>query len=200
MRPRDRLAMAAHELLPLKQGQLDGLCGLYSIINAVRLALYPDRRLRQRHVQRLFAAGLARMEAGRGATNVVHNGVSEQLWLTLCDHVVAEANIMLDVELRRMRLVTASDRPETRQFIRSIRRALRHGRPVLFIVSNGQNHATVATGYSEMRLELFDSAGACWFETRSLGLDDRRTTKRHRLSAWSASCLVDLARFGELPG
>ena len=32
-------------LKPARQGQLDRLCGIYAIINAMELALYPTQRL-----------------------------------------------------------------------------------------------------------------------------------------------------------
>lgn len=44
MTPRERLARSAADLDPLKQGALDGLCGLYSIINAIALAVHPPPR------------------------------------------------------------------------------------------------------------------------------------------------------------
>jgi len=33
---------ARHDIKPLRQGALDSLCGVYAILNAVRLLAYPD--------------------------------------------------------------------------------------------------------------------------------------------------------------
>jgi len=47
----------AEALKPRFQGELDFLCGLYSIINAIRLAAYP-RRLTCEMQADLFTAGV----------------------------------------------------------------------------------------------------------------------------------------------
>ncbi len=51
---------------PFEQGDLDGLCGVYTVVNAVRLAAHPHRRLPAAECRGLFAALLAELAAGRG--------------------------------------------------------------------------------------------------------------------------------------
>jgi len=46
---------------PFEQGDLDGLCGVYAVINAVRLAAHPHHRLRVADCRGLFAALLAEL-------------------------------------------------------------------------------------------------------------------------------------------
>ncbi|MES2496406.1 MAG: hypothetical protein V4618_09840 [Pseudomonadota bacterium] len=44
-------------LKPAQQGRLDRFCGLYAIINAIDLALYPRGQLMPSQRQKLFDAG-----------------------------------------------------------------------------------------------------------------------------------------------
>ena len=46
---------------PFEQGDLDGLCGVYAVVNAVRHAAYPHRRLSAAESRGLFAALLAEL-------------------------------------------------------------------------------------------------------------------------------------------
>lgn len=58
VRPAPRhIIPGAEALKPRFQGELDFLCGLYSIINAIRLAAYP-RRLTSEMQADLFTAGV----------------------------------------------------------------------------------------------------------------------------------------------
>src|ERR671932_2235549 len=58
-------------LQPYRQGDLDGLCGPYCVVNAVRLAAHPQRRLREAECTELFAALMAELaDIGRLRTAV----------------------------------------------------------------------------------------------------------------------------------
>jgi hypothetical protein len=59
-------AAAADLLRPFRQGDLDGLCGAYAAVNAVRLAARPHCRLRRAACAGLFAALVDELaDAGR---------------------------------------------------------------------------------------------------------------------------------------
>src|SRR5215217_8060475 len=58
---------------PFEQGDLDGLCGVYAVVNAARLAAHPHRRLPAAECRELFAALLAELaEEGRLRGFVAH--------------------------------------------------------------------------------------------------------------------------------
>ena len=64
---------AHHRLRPMRQGDLDGLCGVYSIVNAARL-LAP--KLGEKGTKQLFANLMqAVRRLDRGAKTIVHNGL-----------------------------------------------------------------------------------------------------------------------------
>ena len=48
---------------PFRQGSLDGLCGVYSVINATRLAAWPRKRLTETDCAELFAVLTSRLAA-----------------------------------------------------------------------------------------------------------------------------------------
>jgi hypothetical protein len=72
---------------PLRQGDLDGLCGAYAVVNAVRLAALPYRRLRHAACAALFAelAEAGRLRAfvtdGMGAGRVARLLRRARVWL-----------------------------------------------------------------------------------------------------------------------
>jgi hypothetical protein len=58
---------------PFEQGNLDGLCGVYAVVNATRLAAHPHRRLRAADCYELFATLLAELaDEGRLRGFVTH--------------------------------------------------------------------------------------------------------------------------------
>ena len=65
--------VAHRRLRPIRQGDLDGLCGVYSIVNAARL-LAP--RLSEKGTKQLFASLMqAVRRLDRGPKAIVHNGL-----------------------------------------------------------------------------------------------------------------------------
>ena len=74
------LSSAARTLRPLQQGSLDSMCGLYAVINAVQLALYPHRRLTRPELLQLFGAGLDALRRSRSLSTVLVTGMPPPLW------------------------------------------------------------------------------------------------------------------------
>ena len=68
-------------IAPYRQGELDGLCGVYAIVNALRLVLesHPAGFTR-RDWEQLFHTLLATIDNGRGGVcHVVANGMSDDM-------------------------------------------------------------------------------------------------------------------------
>src|SRR3982751_6780591 len=73
--------MAAHQLQPYRQGLLDGLCGVYALINALRL-LCP--RLDEDACERAFCALIrARARQASSPLTVISGGLSRRELLRL---------------------------------------------------------------------------------------------------------------------
>ena len=58
--------------MPMKQGNLDGLCGVYSIINAMRII----RRDTEKESQALFGAIIEHLSRKRNLRKIVSNGMT----------------------------------------------------------------------------------------------------------------------------
>ncbi len=73
--------MSRRQLKPYRQGRLDGLCGVYALINALRL-LCP--KLDEDDCERAFCALIqARAQHAASALTVIHGGLSRRELLRL---------------------------------------------------------------------------------------------------------------------
>jgi hypothetical protein len=86
---------------PLRQGDLDGLCGAYAVVNAVRLAALPYRRLRHAACAALFGELVDELaEAGRlraFVTGGVGTGTLARLLRRAAAWLEAEHGLALEV-------------------------------------------------------------------------------------------------------
>ena len=174
-----RLARAKRELQPLEQGDLDGLCGLYAVINAVRLVVYPDHILTPGMLGRLFERGLSTLSHKRKLKQTVTHGIDNTLWLLMCRAVIAEAEMLVERRIAICPLI-GKDRPwRTREAVGNIKRAIRHDRPVLICLEGRLDHCSVVVGSSATRLYLFDSAGRHWISIGSRSASEHRSNESH---------------------
>ena len=174
-----RLARAKRELQPLEQGDLDSLCGLYAIINAVRLVVYPDHILTPGILGCLFERGLSTLSHKRKLKQTVTHGIDNALWLLMCQAVIAKAETLVERRIAIRPLVDEDRRWRTRDVVGSIKRAVNHDRPVLICLEGRLDHCSVVVGSSTTRLYLFDSAGSRWISIASLAAGDRQLNRPH---------------------
>ena len=177
-----RLARAKRELMPLEQGDLDSLCGLYTVINAVSLVVYPDHILTPQNLGCLFERGLSVLSRKRRLKRTVAHGIDNELWLLMCRAVVEEAETLVGCQIAIKCLVGEGRRWRTRDVVRSIKRAISQDRPVLICLEGRLDHCSVVVGSSATRLYLFDSAGRRWITINSLAASDRRSKKLHSVA------------------
>ena len=179
MAPLSGLARAKRELQALEQGDLDSLCGLYAVINAVRLVVYPDHILTPGMLACLFERGLGTLSHKRKLKQTLTHGIDNALWLLMCRAVIAEAETLVDRRIT-IRPLVGENRPwRTPDVVRGIKRALRHDRPVLICLEGRLDHCSVVVGSSAKRFYLFDSAGRRWISINSLSASERRSNKPH---------------------
>ena len=174
-----RLARAKRELQPLEQGDLDSLCGLYAVINAVRLVVYPDHILTPGMLGRLFERGLRTLSHKRKLKQTVTHGIDNVLWLLVCRAVIEEAETLVECRIAITHLFGENRRWVTRHVLASIKRAINHDRPVLICLEGRLDHCSVVVGSSTTRLYLFDSAGSRWISIASLAAGDQQLNRPH---------------------
>ncbi|QYE35229.1 hypothetical protein KZX46_04300 [Polymorphobacter sp. PAMC 29334] len=183
------LARATRELKPLEQGDLDGLCGLYAIINALRIAVYPNRIISSRMCGQLLDCGLAFLGRKRKLREAIVYGMDNGLWLAMCEAVVAEAEALLRVRLILQPLMRDDRAWHVPEVIRNIRRNLRQNRAVIICFEGKLEHYSVIAGHTANRLNLFDSAGCRWIHSTSLRVS-AKIRKPHLVSREGASVLI----------
>ena len=147
--------MAARRLQPYRQGRLDGLCGVYALINALRL-LCP--RLDEDACERAFCALIrARARQTTSPLAVISGGLSRRELLRLIGPWQRFAAKEFGVTLSVSRLKVSE--PSLRGIWRGLCRAL-DGQSVAIIGLDGiERHWTVAYAATERTLRVADSCG-----------------------------------------
>ena len=147
--------MAFRQLKPYRQGRLDGLCGLYALINALRL-LCP--RLDEDDCERVFCALIqARAQHAASPLTVIHGGLSRRELLRLIGvwQRFAAREFGITVTVSRLRV----PEPSLRGVWRGLCRAL-DGTSVAIVGLDGiERHWTVAHAATPRTLRVTDSSG-----------------------------------------
>lgn len=175
------LLEAMQDVEPLKQGELDSLCGFYAILNAVRLLAYPDKHLHPRHLKDLFREGVAILSWQRRLKFTLSWGMYATTWDQLLERFLPEIEEVVGFRIQRHRVFKSKACHRPSMVAKTIRRHIDLGHPVVLILGGTYDHWTVIGGYSAHRWQLFDSYEYCWINTRSLTLDGCRYNRTHRL-------------------
>jgi hypothetical protein len=177
----------ARQLLPYEQGHLDGLCGLYSIVNATQFALrtaefershpYPRPRYLSEHEAELMFMTLIRgvIRPSRLIEIFVDGIHSRQLaiLLRLADRWLHKRRA---TRLFASRPFYRCGRIRSRTVLRRVGAHLATPGTAVIVGTNPPwRHWTVATRLSGSRLHLFDSGG---YESVPLRLD-RHSARLH---------------------
>lgn len=151
---------------PYKQGQLDSLCGLYSAINAIRLAAYPQKPLTKKHAKCLFQAGVSYLNRKEGRlAMIMTEGMSDKRWRKLMRHLVKVANddFRLKIQITRFKGI-----PSALEDFVDERLARRE---IICISLEGRlDHFSIISGMSEKRYVMFDSDRTKWLLKSSIGV------------------------------
>lgn len=160
------------------QGSLDGLCGIYAIINACDLLLgntlnYDDRA-------GLFCKLTTLLDDGRPIGDIIHDGIGFRKLGELID--VASRTLALDhaVAIRR-KVASKSSAGELEDFWEELRQNVDSaaGRVALLGVGGKHNHWTVVEQVSDKSLTLADSDGLKRFNKSDC--DVKEDSKTHHL-------------------
>lgn len=167
--------IARHQLEPYRQGGLDGLCGLYGVINALRLAVADNAPLSKVQSKALFAAGVEFLHRKDELHHAAVTGLKTSRRLALARHLakLVSANHCPVVVERPDYAAWAS----TDDVFRWIEQSLSDGKPVMAALMGGLNHFTVISGSDAAKLYFFDSDGLHFVHKRNCGLN----TGYHRI-------------------
>ena len=142
---------------PLEQGDLDGLCGVYAVVNATRLVAHPHRRLRAADCYDLFAALLAELaDAGRLRGFVTH-GLGGRVMARLLRRSDRWLRKRHGLALEVSRPFAKRGQPEPDVCLRVLAEHL--ARPGTAAIVGSDEHWTVVRGVTTKRLLLADSDG-----------------------------------------
>lgn len=173
------LLEAMQDVEPLKQGELDSLCGFYAILNAARLLAYPDKHVHPRRLKDLFRQGVAILSRQRHLKFTLSWGMYTTTWDQLLESFLPEIEEVVGFRIRQHRVFKRKTCHRPSSVAKSIRYHIDLGRPVVLILGGTYDHWTVIGGYSASRLQLFDSYEYRWINARSVTLDAHRHNRPH---------------------
>lgn len=156
-RQREPEIAARHRIKPLRQGELDFLCGLYAPINAIRLALADCAPLSSKAYKGLFAKGVRYLDRKGGLHQSLTWGMNLRRRYALACHLaelVSDENVRVSIERADFRNWRSID-----DAFAWIEQSLAADQPVLVYFAEMPDHYTVIAGSAPTRLHLFDSAG-----------------------------------------
>ncbi len=143
---------------PVTQGDLDGLCGLYCLINAIRIVMAPHQELKREEVRAMFTAGVHFLARQGTLPETVNSCIGERDWPKLARHLVATAQKIVDRPILIER-TTLSKYAACHETIRDIERMITAGKAPCVFFRGKARHYTVISGYTPLSLRLFDSFG-----------------------------------------
>ena len=167
---------ARHEIEPFRQGNLDGLCGLYSAINGLRLALHPHRPLNRTGAKRLFRSGVEYLDRKQWLGDAIQNGMSKGRWHRLIRHLIKQ--ISKNDLVAQAEMPSFAKRPSIDDVFSWIADSLAIGAPVLACFADYLDHYSVVVAIDDRKLRLFDSSGFKHVLRASCGIG----TGRHQIT------------------
>ena len=170
-------------LKPYKQGDLDPLCGLYATINAIRLAIYEEKKLTKRHARELMEAGFNYFGGRKGKLlSVCTHGMGKSRRLKLIQHLFEYVLEEWGVQLELISFVQIEEESLKKGFYTFLETVLTSGNPVTVDLSGEHEHFTVISGLTSTYIELFDSDGLKRLARRSVRIGFGKTSIRHSLN------------------
>ena len=147
-------------LRPFRQGDLDGLCGIYAIVNAIRWALGTSSDLDDEDWQALFASLLRAAEKQSGTASAVTSGINTRPLRSLMRKA---ADYMADqhgLELKLSRPLKGKRKASLKRVIAELRRQADRPQTAVLIGLGGHLvHWSVVASVNAHFISLFDSSG-----------------------------------------
>jgi hypothetical protein len=166
----------------LHQGGLDATCGLYAVVNSVRVAASRDLTLTQRDCSALY---FSLVEAADDCLNGMGALVREGTSATEVRILLRKANRWLISE-KGFRLVWAkpyktNQRPRARTFLTMLQGHLHKGGSAILWVSSDEEHWTTLRSLASKSLVLLDSDGLTRLPTGCVRGSSKGTRSRYTI-------------------
>lgn len=144
---------------PYQQGDLDGQCGIYALINGI-IALHPERQNKTRANNRtaldLFKLSVECIPQGL-LSGSIHGGWSFRPYLQFVKKV-CERSANLGLSVKATNILSNFDRVDVPGFLKVIEGQLNSDSVILLYLGFGEvSHMTVLRGLSDNYLRLIDS-------------------------------------------
>lgn len=165
------------------------MCGLYSLLNGILLALYPQR-LSRPQLQQIYRHAIEHLSRRRKLKQVLGVGIDYELWTELRDEVITYVNAAHHVSLKPTPTLPGSAATDRSRMIGKVKKDLQCGSPVLALFGGALDHYSVICGYTSQRLMLFDSSGLYWIKSDNLGLGEH-SRRRHWIVADCTATIID---------
>src|ERR1700680_1809803 len=171
--------MSARPVRGFRQGSLDGLCGFYSIVNAVKAAARNRGRPRvtgavaswfgRDEAFELFTALARHLERNRRLARSYGEGIESATLVRLLRYADRWMERNLGRRLIARRAFFRPVRPTRAQMVATIERHLgRHNTAAVIGLHGQPGHWTVASSVSREVFQLADSDGGSWLRKRPL--------------------------------
>ena len=155
--PRSYRLPASRTIKPYQQGDLNGLCGIYSLINAIRLVQIAAGTVRTGECEALFSFAMHRLAERGDLRERLSTGVP---WAELKRVGRRMAKVVYH-HGQELSLCPVARGPADR--INTIKKHLVAGRPIVASVQTDQ-HYTVIVGWTPTRALTFDSSAGHWVQ------------------------------------
>lgn len=157
---------------PFAQGDLDHLCGVYAIINALRLIRQPLAPMSLAKSRQLFDDAIGFLSSRNILQTALVNGISARNWKLLAAFLASRASttqFAIDVGV-------FSGKKSTRAIMQCIDDSMANGWPILLHLGRRHQHYTVIVASTPHNIILCDS----W---RLLRVKRAHFVKRHDITA-----------------
>ena len=148
------LLAGASSIKPLRQGELDRLCGLYSAINAIRLVIYP-RPLHPFEERKLFVAGLKQLNRYWNLHHAVGTGMSNAAMADVAATIAKRASALTGMNIVTVRAAKSLTPEQGGSWLDE---QLAIGNPVLAEFKT-IDHFSICCGLTARRVVIFDTSG-----------------------------------------
>lgn len=174
--------MADHELgfkaklaliEPYQQGELDALCSIYSIINAIHWVCHDQTPLSTKLTNDMFKNAIRHLNRKGRLERTAWNGLGDKAWFNLIQDMIKFIEQRSGIRLSITKLsVRAND-------LSALKQCLQRNEAVLVHIRGAHNHYTVIVGDSAKRWYLFDSDDMSYILHKSLKTSGDRRTARY---------------------
>ncbi|MBV9405468.1 MAG: hypothetical protein JO211_09000 [Acidobacteriaceae bacterium] len=154
---------------PLRQGDLDGLCGIYAIINSVRLLC---RRASTRFCAKLFRFLLKALERRcRRPIAIIWRGMSPRILQGLLDQCFAFVRKHLGMTLESSGLPKKMRKQKSESILwHHLSDRMRQGNIAIICLDGAYSHWTVVHAITPKTIRLLDSSGPRFLRRESCAI------------------------------